>query len=141
MKNRDCRIIIDTNLWISFLISKEFEKLDSLLLTQKCTLLFSRELIDEFLEVVERPKLRKYFDSEDVENLLTVIHEIAEFVDVSSNIIFLKDSKDDFLLSLAKDGKADYLITGDKELLNVEKFGSTEIMTMTDFLKLAENKV
>lgn len=42
------RIILDTNLWISFLISKDFSKLDELLFTKSCTLVFSQELIDEF---------------------------------------------------------------------------------------------
>ena len=42
------RIILDTNLWISFLISSKYEQLDSLLDDEKCTLLFSNELLDEF---------------------------------------------------------------------------------------------
>jgi len=52
------RLILDTNLWISFLISSKFEKLDELLFNQKSKLLFSQELLEEFVAVAKRPKLR-----------------------------------------------------------------------------------
>ncbi|MGB3849642.1 MAG: putative toxin-antitoxin system toxin component, PIN family, partial [Tunicatimonas sp.] len=44
-----------------------------------------------------------------------------------------RDAKDNFLLSLAKDGKADYLVTGDGDLLDIEIFGNTQIMTYHQF--------
>jgi len=53
------RIILDTNLWISFLISSRYGQLDSLLIDGKCTLLFSQELLEEFVAVAKRPKLKK----------------------------------------------------------------------------------
>lgn len=58
------RIIIDTNLWISFLLTGNYSKIDSLLNNNDCILLFSKELISEFIEVAQRPKFRKYFFSE-----------------------------------------------------------------------------
>lgn len=55
------RIIIDTNLWISFLITKDYSKLDEILFGKKAILIFSQELLDEFLEVAKRPKFRRFF--------------------------------------------------------------------------------
>lgn len=133
------RIIIDTNLWISFLISNNLNQLDEILNTVQCTVLFSQELLEEFIEVSGRPKLTKHFSKSNLINILETIQEFAEFIEITSTVQYLKDSKDDFLLSLALDGKADYLITGDKELLDVKKFSSTEIITMTDFLELYAN--
>jgi len=49
------RLILDTNLWISFLISSKYQKLDELLFNQKCKLLFSLELLEEFIAVSKRP--------------------------------------------------------------------------------------
>ncbi|MBK9257293.1 MAG: putative toxin-antitoxin system toxin component, PIN family [Saprospiraceae bacterium] len=92
-----------------------FNKLDKIIHSKHCTIIFSQELLDEFMEVTNRPKLIKYFGQPALEDLLETIEEFAEFIDVTSQIKFLNDSKDDFLLSLAIDGKADYLITGDKE--------------------------
>ncbi len=129
------RIIIDTNLWISFLISNQYNQLDFLISSKKCTLIFSQDLLDEFLEVASRPKLRSYFSNSDIESLLEIISEYSEFIEVISKIVFLQDAKDDFLLSLAVDGEADYLITGDKELIEVGKFNKTEIISMSEFLK------
>ena len=76
----------------------------------------------------------RYFRQSYIEEILETIEEFAEFIDVTSQIKFLNDSKDDFLLSLAIDGKADYLITGDKDLLEVKKYESTEILSIAEFL-------
>jgi putative PIN family toxin of toxin-antitoxin system len=62
MKNR--RVILDTNLWISFLISKRQKELDVLLESGEVTLIFSKELIEEFLEVSERPKFQRFFKNQ-----------------------------------------------------------------------------
>lgn len=46
-KNKPSRLIIDTNLWISFIISKKLNHLETLLLSNKIILIFSIELIEE----------------------------------------------------------------------------------------------
>jgi len=135
MENDSVKVIIDTNLWISFLISKNYAQLDEIIFSRKCTLIFSEELLEEFLTVIKRPKFRRFFTQEDTENLIETIQEYAEFVEVKSKIEVCRDEKDNFLLSLSKDSKANYLITGDKDLLELKEFESTKITTMTDFLK------
>jgi putative PIN family toxin of toxin-antitoxin system len=127
------RIIIDTNLWISFLLSKQFSFLDELLTKQSVQLVFSQELLSEFLDVVNRPKLKKYFSDESVAMVLELIDQYAEFVVVTSSVDVCRDSKDNFLLSLAKDGSVDFLITGDQDLLVIESFVNTEILTISEF--------
>jgi len=133
------RLILDTNLWVSFLISSKFEKLDELLFNQKSKLLFSQELLEEFVAVAKRPKLRKYISKDELEDLLEIIDEVAEFVNVTSEITECRDPKDNFLLSLAVDGKADYLLTGDKDLLVLKKIGKTEIRTISEFFDVIDS--
>lgn len=135
MEKKAVRIILDTNLWISFLISKDFSKLDNLLFTKECTLVFSQELLEEFISVADRPKFRRFFSSADMEAILETIDDYADFVRVESKISICRDPKDNFLLSLAVDGQADYLITGDSDLLDLHQVGSTTILTFTEFLK------
>lgn len=53
------RVIIDTNLWISFLLTNDFKGLDKLFSEQPLILLFSQQLLDEFVEVARRPKFKK----------------------------------------------------------------------------------
>jgi len=134
MPKRKNRIIIDTNLWISFLLTNDFSKLDKIFVDKRVILLFSQILLDEFLEVAQRPKFKKYFSLPDLERLLLQIKNEAEFIEVTSDIRLCRDPKDDFLLSLAKDGKATHLITGDKDLLDIETFGATKIVTIADYL-------
>lgn len=134
MPNKVSRIILDTNLWISFLISRDFSKLDEILFQKKAVLVFSKELLDEFLEVTKRPKFRRFFSKTDVESILETIDEYADFVIVKSKITICRDPKDNFLLSLAKDGKADFLLTGDNDLLTIGVFEKTSIETISDFL-------
>jgi len=135
MQNKASRIIIDTNLWISFLITKNFAKLDEILFSRHGILVFSQELLDEFLEVAKRPKFRRFFSAADIEELLETIDEYADFVKVQTKIEVCRDPKDNFLLSLSIDGNADFLLTGDKDLLDLIKFGDTTIITISDFLQ------
>jgi putative PIN family toxin of toxin-antitoxin system len=127
MKNKVSRIIIDTNLWISFLITKNFTRLDEIIFSKKCVLIFSQELLEEFLTVAKRPKFRRFFSSSDIEEILETIQEYAEFVEVTSKTEVCKDPKDNFLLSLSMDGNADFLLTGDSDLLILTKFCAKRI--------------
>ncbi len=127
------KIIIDTNLWVSFLLTKQFHFIDSLLDEQKIELVFSEELLLEFIEVAQRPKLKKFFSKVDLEYLLELIYEKATFVAVRSKVKECRDENDDFLLSLAKDSRADYLLTGDKDLLSVGCIEKTKIITITEY--------
>lgn len=134
MKNKVNRIVIDTNLWISFLITKDFSKLDEIIFNGKGILVFSTELLNEFLEVAKRPKFRKFFSATDIEDILDTIDEFADFVKVETEVQVCQDYKDNFLLSLSLDGNANILLTGDKDLLELKQFGETKILTITEFL-------
>ena len=136
MPRKSNRIILDTNLWISFLLSKKFTFLDTLFQNSDITVLYSKELLDEFVDVTTRTKFERYFSQADLQELITTIKAHEEFVIVSSTVNICRDPKDNFLLSLAKDGKANYLITGDKDLLAIRKHGKTSILTFTEFSNL-----
>jgi putative PIN family toxin of toxin-antitoxin system len=115
-------------------LTNDYSKIDHLFSSENIVLLFSQELIDEFIEVAQRPKFRKYFSLADLEDLLTKVRAKAEFISVTSNIEICRDPKDNFLLALAQDGKATYLITGDKDLLVIQKIGKSKIITITEYL-------
>ena len=132
---RSKKVILDTNLWISFLISRKFDFIDDLLIEGKIKLIFSRELIEEFLAVAKRPKFEKYFSDDKVSDLLRFFDKYGKLIEVSSKIMECRDLKDNFLLNLAADSKADYLITGDSDLLVIKKIKKTKIISRTDFIK------
>lgn len=134
-KNKAIRIVIDTNLWVSFVISKQFHSLDALLFSEDVRLLFSIELIEEIQSTISKPKLKKHFSPNSIEEMLSIFDSFIDLVKVKTKVSVCRDPKDDFLLALAKDGHADYLVTGDKDLLSIGKFEQTEILTFTEFIE------
>jgi len=135
MKKPYKKVIIDTNLWIHFLISKDFSAFDHLL-NEEVVLVFSKELLEEFLEVAQRPKFQRFFSLQSVYALLEIIQRKAIFVEVISEVAVCRDYKDNFLLSLAKDAKADFILTGDNDLLVLNPFEETSIITINTFLSI-----
>ncbi|GAA4753062.1 hypothetical protein GCM10023229_37620 [Flavisolibacter ginsenosidimutans] len=90
--------------------------------------------MEEIVEVAERPKFKKYFDLFELTELLVNLKQKAEFVQVRSHVNVCRDEKDNFLLSLAIDGSATHVLTGDKDLLVLHPFGEIEILTIADYL-------
>jgi uncharacterized protein len=132
---RSKKVILDTNLWISFLISKRLDEIDNLIIDGKIKLIFSKESIEEFISVVKRPKFKKCFSDNDINNLLGLFDNYGKLIDVSLEITDCRDFKDNFLLSLAIESKSDYLVTGDTDLLIIKKIKKTKILNWTDFIK------
>ena len=129
------KVIIDTNLWISFLIGKQLKSLKYLLVEQTIQLILSEQLLQEIALVTQRPKLQKYFPKSKVNELIDFLKIIGLLIDIKSEISLCRDKKDNYLLALAKDSKADFLITGDKDLLVLQQFELTKIVTYQQFFQ------
>ena len=123
-------VIFDTNLWISFLISKDFSFLDYYVVKGKVKLIFSEELFSEFISIAERPKFKKYFSNSDINQLIRIIDKYGILIKVTSEINLCRDIKDNFLLNLAVDSNADFLVTGDIDLLEIKNIQKTKILTI-----------
>jgi putative PIN family toxin of toxin-antitoxin system len=74
-KNKQLKLVIDTNLWISFIISNKQNLLDSLLISQEVRLLFSKELITEIQQTITKPKLKKFFETNALEDMLSTFEK------------------------------------------------------------------
>jgi|LakMenE01Jun11ns_1017448.scaffolds.fasta_scaffold9521643_2 putative PIN family toxin of toxin-antitoxin system len=135
------RVIIDTNLWISFLITNNLNILSELFLFERFQIIFSDELFNEFLDVARRPKFKKYFDEKSVQLLIGNISEKLEFIEVASAITICRDLKDNFILALSIDGNVDYIVTGDKDLLSLNGFKGKKIITINEFIKIIDTEV
>ena len=138
-KSKQLKLIIDTNLWISFIISNKQNLLDPFLFSEEARLLFSTELFTEIQQTIAKPRLKKYFGTNALEEMLSTFEPYIDLIEVESIVTICRDPKDNFLLALAKDGKADYLLTGDKDLLDLIKFGKTKIKTITAFIDETKN--
>ena len=137
-RKKTIRLVIDTNLWISFIISKKLMWLDTLLYENKARILFSKELIEEINETIKKPKLKKYFKGNAIEEMFIAFDTYIDLIEVTSKINICRDPNDNFLLALSKDGKANYLITGDKDLLEIQQYEKATILKISDFIKVNE---
>ncbi|MEH1786033.1 MAG: putative toxin-antitoxin system toxin component, PIN family [Nostoc sp.] len=133
-ENKTIKIIIDTNLWISFLIGKELKHLQNLFLEETIQVVLSEEIVEELLLVTQRPKLQKYFPPNKLNELIQVLRTIGLFINIKSEVSLCRDAKDNYLLALSKDSDANFLLTGDQDLLEIAKFENTEIVTYQEFL-------
>ena len=124
------RLVVDTNGWISSFISPQSPlatRLRQLRTHPEVELLFSTELRQEILNVLQRPKFARYFLAAQRGLAEELIASFA-LVAVQTNVSICRDPKDNFLLALCQDGGADFLITGDQDLLVLEQFGRTRII-------------
>ncbi len=132
-KRKKIKVIIDTNLFISFLIGKRLKRLKSSLIESSVELIFAEQNIQELQIVTERSKFRKYFSKTDVVNLVKFLRITGSVLSIDEVEELCRDPKDDFLLALSKKAKADYLVTGDKDLLEMINYHKTQIITVSKF--------
>ena len=80
------RVVIDTNVMISFLIGKRLRKLKDKLSDSSIRLILTEQLISELKMVTCRPKFKKYFEKQDVSEFIGLVSIIGLFYQI---IIFL----------------------------------------------------
>ncbi len=136
---RKIRIIVDTNLFISFAITKNFSFINYLLVEDNLDLIVCDELTAEIKEVLSRSKFRNQISISELTILYHLIDEAAVNIKLKSEVIICRDAKDNFLLALARDSNADFLLTGDRDLLSLHKFENTFILKISEFKQLVKN--
>jgi putative PIN family toxin of toxin-antitoxin system len=130
------RCVFDTNVLVSALLlnnSKPRMALDLALRRGKILLTFST--LAELYDVLSRKKLRRYIHEEDIRRFLAALTREAEWVDINVPIVACRDPKDDKFLELAVCGQAEYIVTGDADLIALHPFRGIQILTPNSFLE------
>jgi putative PIN family toxin of toxin-antitoxin system len=129
------RVVVDTNIFISLLI-RPGTALSAFVdyLDRHGTILYSAETLTELVDVMRRRKFSAYTTSEDVAAFVRWVIATGELVAVEHVAALSRDPKDDKFLAVAVAGHADYLISGDKDLLVLEKVGPVPIVSPAAFL-------
>ena len=130
------RAVLDTNVFVSaFLLTGRLNRLVPLILKKKFLWLFSQEILEEYLAVASRPLYG--LSVEKVELLLYQVKEHAEWVNVRSRFtVVAEDPADDQFIACAVDGRADWIVTGDRHLLGLKTFRGIQIGAPAEFLKV-----
>ena len=138
-------VVLDTNVLISARISKEGNPARILkhILEHRpeIELLTSTDLLAEVSRVFRYPRIkRKYhLQDDDIELYMQLVEDASTLVEVRSVPAIIEDDPDDDrVLACALEGKAEYIVTGDPHLLNLQSYEEIEIVSPRDFLALLE---
>ena len=118
----------DTNVLISALIKTGKPRQQfSLAAKGRFKIVLSKSLLEEFLEIADATKIRKYADQGTIDDFLRIIDHAAEMIKVKSKFKVVKaDPDDDYVLRTAFDGKTEYIVSGDSHLLVLGEFRGKE---------------
>ena len=127
------KIIVDTNVWVSFLMGRTLKGLECYIRDNHFQIVSCREQLTELQEVLYRPKMVRYFSMPQIDGIFKLLAEYALFEKIHSKIDICRDAKDNYLLALAVDSNANFLITGDRDLLSIKQIETTQIISFKDF--------
>ena len=137
MRQQKIRVIFDANIWISFAIGKRLRELKITFAHSKVKIFVCRKLLREVSETLKKPKLLAYI-SPDRKNMLLEIMQACQCVNVMEQTDMARDPKDNYLLDMASTVNADFLITGDKDLLVIKNHQHTNIVSFVSFMAVLE---
>ncbi len=137
------RLILDTNILLSALLSPlgAPAKLLDAWERKTFTLVTSKALLAEFRDVADRPFFRARIRPSAIELLAADLQDFSFYCRNLPSGPVAPDPKDSYLLAMAQASQADFLVTGDKDLLSLKRHGSTRIVTpaaMIELLREAE---
>ncbi len=130
------RVVVDTNVFVSGLL-----RLSSVpgraagQAIDNAVLLVSQATMSELADVLAEAKFDRYVSREQRVRFIRLITNTAEFVPIIHPVRECRDPKDDKFLEVALNGRADLIITGDADLLEMHPWRGIAILAPADFLK------
>jgi putative PIN family toxin of toxin-antitoxin system len=129
------KLVIDTNILISAALSPQGApaKLVQVALAHH-RLVFSQATLDELRTRLYRPKFDRYISLEARERLLHDFNASAHWVDIGDPAVYCRDRDDDKFIETALKAQANYLISGDNDLLEVAALPDLQIISVQQAL-------
>lgn len=126
------RVVLDTNILVSALIyGGKPQQIYNLVFDKRIFAVTSSILLAELTETL----IKKFnFDSIRVKQVEKITRKNFQVVHPKKTIQLLIDEDDDRVLEAADEGNCNYIITGDKELLELNTYKNTKIMSADEFL-------
>lgn len=140
-RKRLLSVVVDTNLFVSGLIIEKgypFQLIEQLR-KGAFIVITSPALRGELEDVLRRDKFTKFLSEQKIATFLDTYDVSSLTVNPKTRLpIKVRDPKDEKVLAAALSGKADFLITGDQDLLILfdnQKIGMLKIVTVKEFLE------
>lgn len=134
------RAVVDTNILVRAVI-KPSGSVGPVLLRLRhgdYTLLYAQSLLEELVDVLNRPRIRDKYQltNQDIQTIVSLILLRGEAVVPQERIAACRDPKDDKFLEVAVAGEADVIVSGDEDLLVLHPFAGIPILPPADFLQM-----
>ena len=129
------KVVIDTNIFVSSFFGGNPRRIINLWKTEKITLCLSKEILDEYIEVLQRIGLQ---DEDELGELLSLFKRGFNmlFTTKTPKVKVVKDDPDDDkFIECALALKAEVIVTGDKAIEAVGEYMGIKILTPQRFLK------
>jgi putative PIN family toxin of toxin-antitoxin system len=128
------KFVLDINIYITYIINDKFLELSDLK-DYDIELCGSNPMLKEFDSVISRKKLNKYLKY-PISFYIDWFLDTTSFYDTTPVFTACKDPKDNYIFDLAYQSNADYVVTGDKEVLNTPVFPLIKIISLSEFKTL-----
>jgi len=127
------KVVPDTNIVISavFWRGNPYEVIRRGILGEY-QLVISVEILDE---IADRLRNKFQFPEESIQELIDILMTYCHIVEPSSKFDVVRDKKDNKIVECAFDGKADYIVTGDPDLIELKEFKGIKIVKAKEFLE------
>jgi putative PIN family toxin of toxin-antitoxin system len=140
IQSKPLLIVLDTSAFIVFCLATRHDFAKKIWKDFKAgnriKLCLSKDVLDEIKEVIKYPEIKNKLDFSKISRLMADIVYSANFYEIKDKIIFERDPKDAKILELVLASKADYLISMDKDLLDLKIYNETKIIDFEEFKKL-----
>ncbi|OGP87546.1 MAG: putative toxin-antitoxin system toxin component, PIN family [Deltaproteobacteria bacterium RBG_16_48_10] len=128
------RVVFDTNIFISALVipGSLAEKAVSRIIEGRDELVISPDIIREVLSVLSSKFGR---EREALSHVAVILFELGELVRPDQRVRVFRDEPDNKILECAVFGKADFIVTGNKEMLRLKEYMGVKIASLRDYLE------
>lgn len=137
------RAVFDTNLLVSYLLVHRPPialLIDEQLAKERFTLVSAPVLLEELVQVLRYPRLQRYYDTAQRDRFVALIAALSELVELPEEIPPIsRDPDDDRVIACAVVGRADGIVSGDRDLLDLREVGGIPILTAAQFLEWMED--
>lgn len=129
------RVVLDTNVFVSGFLNPDGIPSQVLHVTETSReWVFTQSTLSELLTVLMRSKFDRYATVDRRRKFILLVADLGKVVPVEQSIVACRDPRDNHILEAAVNGSAETIITGDKDLLDLNPFHGIRIVTPSEYL-------